>query len=62
MLTGKLTVPCACSRCRHAVAAVGPFVFMYGGLRGSTLLADCLLVDDSAGTELSVYDPRSRVW
>ena len=53
---------CACSRCRHAVAAVGPFVFMYGGLRGSTLLDDCLLVDDAAGTDLTIYDPRSPVW
>ena len=50
------------SRCRHAVAAVGPFVFMYGGLRGSTLLSDFLLMDDSNGVELSVCDPRSKVW
>lgn len=26
-----------CARCRHAVAAVGSYVFSYGGLRGSTL-------------------------
>ena len=35
------------SRCRHAVAAVGPYVFIYGGLRGSALLDDFLLADDS---------------
>ncbi|KAK9790585.1 hypothetical protein WJX73_006836 [Symbiochloris irregularis] len=50
------------SRCRHAVASVGPFVFMYGGLRGSTLLSDFLLMDDSNGTELSCMDPRSKTW
>ena len=25
-------------RCRHAVASLGPFVFVYGGLKGSQLL------------------------
>lgn len=49
-------------RCRHAVASVGPFVFTYGGLRGSTLLDDFLLSDDSSGGELSIYDPRSPAW
>ena len=49
-------------RCRHAVSAVGPYVFMFGGLRGSTLLDDFLLADDSSGTELSVCDPRSPAW
>ena len=49
-------------RCRHAVASVGPFVFTYGGLRGSTLLDDFLLSDDSTGGELSIYDPRSPAW
>ncbi len=52
---------CAC-RCRHAVAAVGPYVFVYGGLRGSALLDDFLLADDSSGAELSVCDPRSQAW
>jgi len=33
-------------RCRHAVASVGPMVFVYGGLRGSTLLEDLLVLDD----------------
>ena len=49
-------------RCRHAVTAVGPFVFMYGGLRGGTLLDDLWLADDCAGSELSVCDPRSTPW
>ncbi|KAI8467364.1 MAG: Metallo-dependent phosphatase-like protein [Monoraphidium minutum] len=49
-------------RCRHAVASVGPFVFLYGGLKGSQLLDDLLLADDSAGTELAVCDPRSPAW
>ncbi|KAK9908007.1 hypothetical protein WJX75_001420 [Coccomyxa subellipsoidea] len=50
------------SRCRHAVAAVGPYVFTYGGLRGSALLDDFLLADDSSGSELSICDPRSGAW
>ncbi|KIY99882.1 hypothetical protein MNEG_8078 [Monoraphidium neglectum] len=49
-------------RCRHAVASAGPFVFLYGGLKGSQLLDDLLLADDSAGTELVVCDPRSPAW
>lgn len=38
-------------RCRHAVTSVGPFVFIYGGLKGSTLLDDLLL----AGTFCAVH-------
>lgn len=34
-------------RCRHAVTSVGPFVFIYGGLKGSTLLDDLLLAGES---------------
>ena len=49
-------------RCRHAVAAVGQYVFIYGGLRGGTLLEDFLLADDSSGSELSICDPRSPAW
>lgn len=53
-------------RCRHAIAAVGPYVFIYGGLRGSALLDDMLLVyvppDDTDGAELSVFDPRAPAW
>lgn len=53
----------AARRCRHAVASVGPFVFLYGGLRGSTLLEDMLLADDSgSGAELTVCDPRAPAW
>lgn len=50
-------------RCRHAMAAVGPYIFVYGGLRGSTLLEDFLLAEDgAAAAELAVCDPRSPVW
>jgi diadenosine tetraphosphatase ApaH/serine/threonine PP2A family protein phosphatase len=49
-------------RCRHAAASVGPFVFLYGGLRGSALLDDLLLADDGRGTELACCDPRSAAW
>jgi len=49
-------------RCRHAVASVGPFVFIFGGLKGSQLLDDLLLSDDSGGTELTICDPRSPAW
>ena len=50
-------------RCRHAVAAVGPLVFMYGGLRGSQLLEDLLLADDSVGgTYQDIIDARSDAW
>lgn len=35
-------------RCRHAVTSVGPFVFIYGGLKGSTLLDDLLLAGGCA--------------
>jgi hypothetical protein len=34
-------------RCRHAVTSVGPFVFIYGGLKGSTLLDDLLLAGEA---------------
>ncbi|KAL4429396.1 hypothetical protein ABPG77_005170 [Micractinium sp. CCAP 211/92] len=49
-------------RCRHAMAAVGPYIFVHGGLKGSTLLEDVLLADDSSGAELSICDPRSPAW
>ena len=49
-------------RCRHAMASVGPYIFVHGGLKGSTLLEDVLLADDSSGSELSVCDPRSPAW
>ena len=50
------------ARCRHAVAAVGSYVFSYGGLRGSTLLEDFLLSDDNSGAEMTICDPRSEPW
>ena len=50
------------TRCRHAVAAVGSYVFSYGGLRGSTLLEDFLLSDDNSGAEMTICDPRSDPW
>lgn len=49
-------------RCRHAVTSVGPFVFIYGGLKGSTLLDDLLLADDAGGAELTICDPRAPAW
>eukprot|EP00887_Chlorella_sp_A99_P006383 scaffold3.g6383.t1 len=49
-------------RCRHAMAAIGPYIFVHGGLKGSMLLEDFLLADDSSGTELSICDPRSPAW
>ena len=53
-------------RCRHAVAAVGPFVFMYGGLRGSLLLDDLLVADDTnlgfGSLETGIFDPESESW
>lgn len=49
-------------RCRHAVSSVGPFVFIYGGLKGSQLLDDLLVADDSNGAELTIFDPRAQAW
>lgn len=43
-------------RCRHAIASVGPVVFMYGGLRQSQLLDDFLIADDSNGHDNLVRD------
>ena len=54
--------PLTMRRCRHAVAAVGQYIFIYGGLKGSTLLDDFLLADDGSGSMLSVCDPRSPTW
>ena len=48
------------------MAAVGPFVFMYGGLRGSLLLDDLLVADDTnlgfGSLETGVFDPESESW
>ncbi|XP_009587594.1 serine/threonine-protein phosphatase BSL3-like [Nicotiana tomentosiformis] len=38
-------------RCRHAAAAVGDLVFIYGGLRGGVLLDDLLVAEDLAAAE-----------
>jgi protein phosphatase len=48
--------------CRHAVAAVGPFIFIYGGLVGSTLHSDLLLADDGCMKDMATYDARSPPW
>jgi hypothetical protein len=40
------------------VASVGPYVFIFGGLKGSQLLDDLLVGDDSNGQDLSIIDPR----
>lgn len=49
-------------RCRHASAAVGPYIFIHGGLKGSTLLDDFLLGMDGMGLELAICDPRCPPW
>ncbi|KAL9274707.1 Serine/threonine-protein phosphatase BSL3-like protein [Drosera capensis] len=38
-------------RCRHAAAAVGDLIFIYGGLRGGVLLDDLLFAEDLAAAE-----------
>ncbi|CAL0303979.1 unnamed protein product [Lupinus luteus] len=38
-------------RCRHAAAAVGDLIFIYGGLRGGVLLDDLLVAEDIAAAE-----------
>ncbi|CAK9190814.1 unnamed protein product [Sphagnum troendelagicum] len=38
-------------RCRHAAAAVGDLIFIYGGLRGGVLLDNLLVAEDSASAE-----------
>ena len=51
-----------CCRCRHAVTAVGSYIFIYGGLKGSTLLDDFLLAEDGGSSQMSICDPRSPTW
>ncbi|XP_022756031.1 serine/threonine-protein phosphatase BSL3-like isoform X1 [Durio zibethinus] len=41
-------------RCRHAAAAVGDLIFIYGGLRGGVLLDDLLVAEDLAAAETTV--------
>ncbi|OAY78063.1 Serine/threonine-protein phosphatase BSL, partial [Ananas comosus] len=38
-------------RCRHAAAAVGDQIYIYGGLRGGVLLDDLLVAEDLAAAE-----------
>ncbi|KAE8683672.1 Serine/threonine-protein phosphatase BSL2 [Hibiscus syriacus] len=38
-------------RCRHAAAAVGDLIFIYGGLRGGVLLDDLVVAEDLAAAE-----------
>ncbi|KAL8129966.1 hypothetical protein V2J09_019121 [Rumex salicifolius] len=38
-------------RCRHAAAAIGDLIFLYGGLRGGVLLDDLLVAEDLAAAE-----------
>ncbi|CAH9134501.1 unnamed protein product [Cuscuta epithymum] len=38
-------------RCRHAAAAAGDLIFIYGGLRGGVLLDDLLVAEDLAAAE-----------
>ncbi|KAE9616782.1 hypothetical protein Lal_00034470 [Lupinus albus] len=38
-------------RCRHAAAAVGDLIFIYGGLRGGVLLDDLLVAEDLAAAQ-----------
>ncbi|KAI9072574.1 hypothetical protein K1719_045461 [Acacia pycnantha] len=38
-------------RCRHAAAAIGDLIFIYGGLRGGVLLDDLLVAEDLVAAE-----------
>ncbi|KAI3707699.1 hypothetical protein L6452_26328 [Arctium lappa] len=40
-------------RCRHAAAAIGDLIYIYGGLRGGVLLDDLLVAKDIASTEMT---------
>jgi hypothetical protein len=40
-------------RCRHAAAAVGDLIFVYGGLRGGVLLDDLLVAEDLSAAEIT---------
>ncbi|KAG0466118.1 hypothetical protein HPP92_017698 [Vanilla planifolia] len=41
-------------RCRHAAAAVGDMIYIYGGLRGGVLLDDLLIAEDLAAAETTI--------
>ncbi|KAI3775967.1 hypothetical protein L1987_45727 [Smallanthus sonchifolius] len=40
-------------RCRHAAAAFGDLIFIFGGLRGGVLLDDLLVAEDLAAAEMT---------
>ncbi|KAF1879028.1 hypothetical protein Lal_00047700 [Lupinus albus] len=44
-------------RCRHAAAAVGARVYIYGGLRGDTLLDDFAVAENSPPPQTDVNSP-----
>ncbi|KAJ3669961.1 hypothetical protein LUZ60_010285 [Juncus effusus] len=44
-------------RCRHAAAAVGDLIFIYGGLRGGVLLDDLLVAEDLGASDETVNMP-----
>ncbi|KAE8682464.1 Serine/threonine-protein phosphatase BSL2 [Hibiscus syriacus] len=47
-------------RCRHAAAAVGDLIFIYGGLRGGVLLDDLLVAEDLAAAETTTAAAASH--
>ncbi|GMH40175.1 hypothetical protein BSKO_08079 [Bryopsis sp. KO-2023] len=50
-------------RCRHATAAIGSYVFIFGGLRGSQLLDDLLVAFDISGGDVKLGDEEnSEAW
>ena len=54
-------------RCRHACAAVGPLVFVFGGLRGGVLLDDMLVAHDTSAAGASdaleaFVEVSARAW
>lgn len=49
-------------RCRHSTSSIGSFVFIYGGLRGSSLLSDFLVGFDGTQEEMKIGDPTSESW
>ncbi|KAK4370639.1 hypothetical protein RND71_010114 [Anisodus tanguticus] len=48
-------------RCRHAAAAVGDLIFIYGGLRGGLLLDDFLVAEDLAAAETTTAASHAAV-
>ncbi|KAJ7513888.1 hypothetical protein O6H91_23G018500 [Diphasiastrum complanatum] len=48
-------------RCRHAAAAVGDLIFLYGGLRGGILLDDLLVAEDKTVADTNAVSMRSVI-